>query len=116
VDPEGEGMTATTTAQPIVQGKDLNKSFGRVVGLADCNFELYPGEVCAVVGDNGAGKSTLIKCLSGALSPDSGEMFVSGNRVAFKSTNDARAHGVEWIETYTHHHQSNHACMHIVES
>lgn len=43
-------MTATTTTQPIVQGKDLNKSFGRVVGLADCNFELYPGEVCAVVG------------------------------------------------------------------
>ncbi|MEY4170679.1 MAG: hypothetical protein RLZ94_1752 [Actinomycetota bacterium] len=90
-------MTATTTAQPIVQAKDLNKSFGRVVGLADCNFELYPGEVCAVVGDNGAGKSTLIKCLSGALSPDSGEMFVSGNRVAFKSTNDARAHGVETV-------------------
>ena len=90
-------MTATTTAQPIVQGKDLNKSFGRVVGLADCNFELSPGEVCAVVGDNGAGKSTLIKCLSGALSPDSGEMFVSGNRVVFKSTNDARAHGVETV-------------------
>ncbi|MGA0945071.1 MAG: ATP-binding cassette domain-containing protein [Candidatus Nanopelagicales bacterium] len=90
-------MTATTTAQPIVQGKDLNKSFGRGVGLADCNFELYPGEVCAVVGDNGAGKSTLIKCLSGALSPDSGEMFVGGNRVAFKSTNDARSHGVETV-------------------
>ena len=90
-------MTVTTTAQPIVQAKDLNKAFGRVVGLSDCNFELYPGEVCAVVGDNGAGKSTLIKCLSGALTPDSGEMYVGGNRVAFKSTNDARTHGVETV-------------------
>lgn len=90
-------MTATTTTQPIVQAKDLNKSFGRVVGLSDCNFELYPGEVCAVVGDNGAGKSTLIKCLSGAMLPDSGEMYVGGNRVAFKSTNDARTHGVETV-------------------
>ncbi|MFM7210702.1 MAG: sugar ABC transporter ATP-binding protein, partial [Actinomycetota bacterium] len=50
-------MTATTNAQPIVQAKDLSKSFGRVVGLAECQFELYPGEVLAVVGDNGAGKS-----------------------------------------------------------
>ena len=77
-------MSATTTTQPLVQATDLSKSFGRVVGLASCQFELYPGEVCAVVGDNGAGKSTLIKCLSGALTPDAGEMFVSGDRVAFK--------------------------------
>ncbi len=90
-------MTATTTTQPIVQAKDLNKSFGRVVGLADCNFELYPGEVLAVVGDNGAGKSTLIKCLSGALTPDSGEMFIDGEEVTFKSTNDSRAKGVETV-------------------
>ncbi|MBM3686506.1 MAG: sugar ABC transporter ATP-binding protein [Actinobacteria bacterium] len=90
-------MTATTTTQPIVQAKDLSKSFGRVVGLADCSFELYPGEVLAVVGDNGAGKSTLIKCLSGALSPDSGEMYIDGEAVTFKSTNDSRAKGVETV-------------------
>lgn len=90
-------MTATTNAQPIVQAKDLNKSFGRVVGLAECQFELYAGEVLAVVGDNGAGKSTLIKCLSGALSPDSGEMYIDGEAVTFKSTNDSRAKGVETV-------------------
>ncbi|MEX1210864.1 MAG: ATP-binding cassette domain-containing protein [Candidatus Nanopelagicales bacterium] len=90
-------MSTTSTTQPLVQGKDMSKSFGRVVGLVNCQFELYPGEVCAVVGDNGAGKSTLIKCLSGALTPDAGEMFVSGDKVAFKSTNDARAHGVETV-------------------
>jgi len=90
-------MTTTSTTQPIVQAKDLNKSFGRVIGLADCNFELYPGEVIAVVGDNGAGKSTLIKCLSGALTPDSGEMHIDGEEVFFKSTNDSRAKGVETV-------------------
>ena len=90
-------MTATTTAEPIVQGKGLNKSFGRVIGLNDCDFELYPGEVLAVVGDNGAGKSTLIKCLSGALNPDSGDMFISGEKVSFKSTHDARGKGVETV-------------------
>jgi len=90
-------MTATTNAQPIVQAKDLSKSFGRVVGLAECQFELYAGEVLAVVGDNGAGKSTLIKCLSGALSPDSGEMYIDGEAVTFKSTNDSRAKGVETV-------------------
>lgn len=90
-------MTATTNAQPIVQAKDLSKSFGRVVGLAECQFELYPGEVLAVVGDNGAGKSTLIKCLSGAHTPDAGEMWVDGEQVQFKSTNDSRTKGVETV-------------------
>ena len=90
-------MTATTNAQPIVQAKDLSKSFGRVVGLAECQFELYPGEVLAVVGDNGAGKSTLIKCLSGAHTPDAGEMWVDGEQVQFKSTNDSRMKGVETV-------------------
>jgi len=90
-------MTATTTADPIVQGKDLNKSFGRVIGLNNCQFELYPGEVLAVVGDNGAGKSTLIKCISGAHEVDSGEIFVNGKQVSFNSTHDARSHGVETV-------------------
>ena len=90
-------MTTTTTATPIVQGVNLVKTFGRVVALDGTNFELFPGEVLAVVGDNGAGKSTLIKCFSGAHSPDAGEMFVKGEQVEFKSTNEARRHGVETV-------------------
>ncbi|MEK9663535.1 MAG: ATP-binding cassette domain-containing protein [Candidatus Nanopelagicales bacterium] len=90
-------MTVTTSAKPIVQGKNLNKSFGRVIGLNNCQFELFPGEVLAVVGDNGAGKSTLIKCISGAHEVDSGEIFVNDQEVSFKSTHDARTHGVETV-------------------
>ena len=89
--------TATTTVTPIVQGINLVKTFGRVVALDGANLELYPGEVLAVVGDNGAGKSSLIKCFSGAHIPDAGEMLVMGERVEFKSTNEARRHGVETV-------------------
>jgi fructose transport system ATP-binding protein len=98
VDQEGEGMTAqATTVTPVVQGVNLVKTFGRVVALDGANLELYPGEVLAVVGDNGAGKSSLIKCFSGAHIPDLGEMYVNGEQVEFKSTNEARRHGVETV-------------------
>lgn len=82
---------------PILQGVNLVKTFGRVVGLDGANIELYPGEVLAVVGDNGAGKSTLIKCFSGAHTPDSGEMYVKGEKVVFRSTHEAREGGVETV-------------------
>jgi len=85
------------TVTPVLQGRNLVKTFGRVVGLDGANIELYPGEVLAVVGDNGAGKSTLIKCFSGAHSPDEGDMMVNGEAVNFKSTQDARSAGIETV-------------------
>jgi fructose transport system ATP-binding protein len=97
MDQEGEVMTTMTTTEPVLQGKNLVKTFGRVVGLDGANLELYPGEVLAVVGDNGAGKSTLIKCFSGAHIPDKGEMYVLGKKVEFKSTHEARLGGVETV-------------------
>jgi len=90
-------MSTVTTLQPIVQAKDLLKTFGRVVGLNHCSLELYPGEVLAVIGDNGAGKSTLIKCISGAETPDSGEILIDGKPVSFKSSIDARTAGIETV-------------------
>lgn len=90
-------MSATTTVTPVVQGVNLVKTFGRVVALDGADLELFPGEVLAVVGDNGAGKSSLIKCFSGAHIPDSGEMLINGKKVEFKSTSEARRHGVETV-------------------
>ncbi|MDQ0077749.1 ATP-binding cassette domain-containing protein [Arthrobacter oryzae] len=97
-------MTATDmqpakpeTRQPILQARNLVKTFGRVVGLDGVSLDLYPGEVLAVIGDNGAGKSTLIKCLTGAEIPDSGELMVSGQQVHFKRPQDARVHGIETV-------------------
>jgi fructose transport system ATP-binding protein len=104
VDPKGEIMTAadlqtngSKVRQPIMQARNLVKTFGRVVGLDGVSLDLYPGEVLAIIGDNGAGKSTLIKCLTGAEIPDSGELTVSGQSVHFKRPQDARAHGIETV-------------------
>ena len=89
--------TDLSTLTPIVEGRDLVKTFGRVVALDGASLSLFPGEVLAVVGDNGAGKSSLIKCFSGAHTPDAGEMLVDGEKVEFKSTHEARVHGIETV-------------------
>lgn len=83
--------------KPILQAKNIIKRFGRVTALDDCDFELYPGEILAVIGDNGAGKSSLIKVLSGAEIADHGEVYVDGERMHFKSPLDARKKGIETV-------------------
>ncbi len=84
-------------ATPILAAQGLTKRFGRVTALEDTDLELFPGEVLAVIGDNGAGKSSLIKCLSGAMLPDSGSISMDGRPVTFKRTQDARAVGIETV-------------------
>jgi fructose transport system ATP-binding protein len=88
---------AVESGTPTLEAKDLVKTFGHVIGLAGVSLRLYPGEVLGIIGDNGAGKSTLIKCLSGALEPDSGEILVDGARIDFKSPVDARRAGIETV-------------------
>jgi len=83
--------------QPILTGKGLFKRYGRVIALNNADFELYPGEILAVIGDNGAGKSTLIKALSGAVQIDEGEMRLDGKPVSFASPLEAHHHGIETV-------------------
>jgi fructose transport system ATP-binding protein len=83
--------------QAILQGRNLVKRYGKVTALDNCDFDLLPGEILAVIGDNGAGKSTLIKALSGAVVPDSGQILLDGNPVTFNVPNDARAAGIETV-------------------
>ena len=83
--------------QPILQAKGLTKRYGNVVALDGADFELYAGEIKAIIGDNGAGKSTLIKALSGAITPDEGEIRVNGEPVTLRSPLDARAYGIETV-------------------
>ncbi len=90
-------MTTTETRTPVLQATGLVKRYGRVTAIHDCDLELYPGEILAVIGDNGAGKSSLIKALSGAVVPDAGTMHIDGEEVHFKSPMDARAAGIETV-------------------
>jgi len=92
-------MTSTTptTATPLLRARGLTKHYGHVVAMDNCDFDLQPGEILAVIGDNGAGKSTLIKSLTGAVVPDSGEMALDGHTVNFRSPLDARLAGIETV-------------------
>jgi fructose transport system ATP-binding protein len=83
--------------KPVLSARNLVKTFGRVVGLDGVSLDLYPGEVLSIIGDNGAGKSTLIKALTGALTPDSGQVFLDGEEVHFRSPMDARSAGIETV-------------------
>ncbi len=92
MDSEGGGVM-----EPILSARGLVKRYGRVTALDNCDFELFPGEIIAVIGDNGAGKSSLIKALSGAITVDEGEISLEGKRVRFSSPLDARAAGIETV-------------------
>jgi fructose transport system ATP-binding protein len=86
-----------TKAQPILTARGLVKRYGRVTALDNADFDLYSGEILAVIGDNGAGKSSLIKALSGAIRPDEGEIRLEGKVVNFKSPLEARDAGIETV-------------------
>ncbi len=82
---------------PILTTRNLVKRYGRVTALDHANFDLYPAEVLAVIGDNGAGKTSLIKAICGAVTPDEGEITLEGKSVHFKSPLDARNSGIETV-------------------
>lgn len=85
------------SVQPLLTARGLVKRYGRVTALDNADFDLYPGEILAVIGDNGAGKSSLIKAISGAVVPSEGEIRLDGQVVAFKSPMEAREAGIETV-------------------
>jgi fructose transport system ATP-binding protein len=90
-------MTLSSDRVPVLQGKNVSKRFGSVSALEHVDFELYADEILALVGDNGAGKSTLIKVLSGAYTPDEGEILMDGQPVQMRTPQDARRLGIETV-------------------
>lgn len=92
-------MTGTTPAgpEPILELRGVNKSFGVVHVLHDIDFQIYPGEVTALVGDNGAGKSTLVKAIAGIYPIDTGSYLFEGKPVTVHGPNDVAALGIEVV-------------------
>ena len=68
-----------------------------MTALDRADFDLYPGEILAVIGDNGAGKSSMIKAISGAVTPDEGEIRLEGRPIQFRSPMEARQAGIETV-------------------
>jgi fructose transport system ATP-binding protein len=90
-------VSAVETRVPVLEARGLVKRYGVVTALNGADFDLYPGEILALIGDNGAGKSTLIKALSGAIVPDQGEILLNGAIVHFHNPLEARRSGIETV-------------------
>ncbi len=98
-------MTQATTGGPSLESgasyrvemRGIGKSFGALEVLKGVDLRIAPGEVIGLVGDNGAGKSTLMKMLAGAVSPDSGSIFIDGEEMTGAGPRAARAHGIEMV-------------------
>jgi len=91
-------MSANATAtQPLLEARDIFKTYGHVQALQGANFSVFPGEVVALIGDNGAGKSTLTKIISGVEHPDSGELRFDGEVIEIGSPAAAQHHGIETV-------------------
>ncbi len=66
----------------LLQARGLTKQYGAILALDHADMELRGGQVHALVGSNGAGKSTLVKILTGAVSPDVGEILLDGQPIS----------------------------------
>ncbi len=82
---------------PVVEMRNIKKSFGAVQALRGVDLTLHHGEVLGLVGDNAAGKSTLMKILSGAYIADEGEIFIEGQKVHITQPEDSRRLGIEMV-------------------
>lgn len=82
---------------PVLSVRNLTKRFGGLTAVNAVNWDVYPGEVVALLGDNGAGKSTLVKCVSGVHLAEEGEIWFEGKLSRFARPIDARQEGIETI-------------------
>ncbi|WP_344795933.1 ATP-binding cassette domain-containing protein [Frondihabitans peucedani] len=77
--------------------RGISKRFGAVQALTDIDFDVFPGEIVAIVGDNGAGKSTFVKILAGVYTPDQGTITFNGESVTVPNPAAAQALGIATV-------------------
>jgi ABC-type uncharacterized transport system ATPase subunit len=89
-----------TAREPVVQMLSITKRFLNVAANKGISFHLYPGEICALLGENGAGKTTLMNILFGYYAWDEGEIFIKGDKVDLTCPRDAIRRGVGMIHQH----------------
>src|SRR5687767_2947666 len=85
---------------PILELREVNKSFGPIDVLHGISLKVHAGEVLCLLGDNGAGKSTLIKTLAGVHKPTSGTIMLDGQPVEFASPREASDRGISTVHQF----------------
>ncbi|MGH3448960.1 MAG: ATP-binding cassette domain-containing protein [Nocardioidaceae bacterium] len=88
---------APPTSEAVLSLRGIDKRFGAVQALSDVNFDVYPGEVVALVGDNGAGKTTLVKCIAGVHQPDRGTISYDGALAKVSTPGASQALGIATV-------------------
>ncbi len=83
--------------QPLLQLKEVSKSYGAVRALDGVSFDVNAGEIVALVGDNGAGKSSTVKVVAGAIQPDGGKVVFDGAERRWASPRQAQESGIETL-------------------
>ena len=85
---------------PVLEVRQMDKSFGPIDVLHDINVKVHEGEVLCLLGDNGAGKSTLIKTLAGVHQPTRGEILMDGQPVHFTRPKQAQEAGIATVHQF----------------
>jgi len=83
-----------------IQIKNITKTFGAVVANNSISLDVNKGEIHALLGENGSGKSTLMNVLAGIYTPDSGEIFIDGREVHFRSPRESIKMGIGMIHQH----------------
>ena len=83
--------------KPILEARNIYKSFGSNNVLEGVSVRFYPGKAHALLGVNGAGKSTLVKILQGIYQPDAGEIFLNGDKIVYNGPADALHQGISMV-------------------
>ena len=86
--------------QPVVRLSRITKRFLDVIASDNISFDLYPGEICALLGENGAGKTTLMNILFGYYACDEGDIFIKGEKVHLSAPKDAISRGIGMIHQH----------------
>lgn len=86
-----------TEKEPLLQVRHVSKAYGHIQALRDASLDVHAGEIVALLGDNGAGKSTLVSVISGGSTPDSGEVYFDGERLASGSVAAAAERGIAMV-------------------
>ena len=84
----------------FIQMEGISKRYGQLLANDNIALELHEGEILGLLGENGAGKTTLMKILFGLLQPDSGEIFVNGERVKLSNPKVAAQHGIGMVHQH----------------